>query len=139
MTLISFQGPLKDKVNIPLQIKEPSPQDNDSLEGQHFIYPPTAVTTIQAEADPESSSCSRTKRHLLEVTDKISAFTVECSNKVNRCTTWLCTNRNSNGQQHSDDKSFGEIMHPGQSPGSSGSCDDSQPPPKNCYRLVMLG
>lgn len=87
----------------------------------------------------ENSPCSRTKRHLLEVGDKISAFTVECSQKVNKCTTWFCTNRN-NGPQYAEDKSFGEVMHgPGPSPGSSGSCDDSQPPPKNCYRLVMLG
>ncbi|PSN41750.1 Dexamethasone-induced Ras-related protein 1 [Blattella germanica] len=29
---------------------------------------------------------------------------------------------------------------PGPSPGSSSSCEDScQPPPKNCYRLVLLG
>ncbi|XP_055383723.1 GTP-binding protein Rhes [Condylostylus longicornis] len=31
------------------------------------------------------------------------------------------------------------VQGPGPSPGSSGSCDDSEPPPKNCYRLVMLG
>ena len=29
---------------------------------------------------------------------------------------------------------------PGPSPGSSSSCEDScKPPPKNCYRLVLLG
>lgn len=32
------------------------------------------------------------------------------------------------------------IQHgPGPSPVSSVSCDDSEPPPKNCYRLVVLG
>lgn len=77
------------------------------------------------DAAGENSPCSRTRRHLLEVGDKI--------------TTWFCTNRMGSSAQQ-EDKSFGEVMHgPGPSPGSSGSCDDSQPPAKNCYRLVMLG
>ena len=78
------------------------------------------------DAPEDNSPCSRTRRQLLEVGDKI--------------TTWFCTTRmGSSGGQH-EDKSFGEVMHgPGPSPGSSGSCDDSQPPARNCYRLVMLG
>lgn len=91
----------------------------------------------------DSSACSRTKRHLLEVGDKISAFTMGCSTKMNRCTTWLCAKNGGGGNLHSynDVQSpTAEVMQgPGPSPGSSGSCDDSQPPAKNCYRLVMLG
>ncbi|XP_026481057.1 dexamethasone-induced Ras-related protein 1-like [Ctenocephalides felis] len=80
---------------------------------------------------------------------------MECSSTLGRCAGWLCgktgfasPGENNNAAVAGHNTSNGdrpaspviEIMHgPGPSPGSSGSCDDSQPPLKNCYRLVMLG
>lgn len=67
---------------------------------------------------------------------------MECSNRINRCATWLCgkTQNNNNISEHPSSPLTEVTQGPGPSPGSSGSCgDDSQPPPRNCYRLVMLG
>lgn len=100
------------------------------------------------------SPCNRTKRHIMEMGDKISSFTIDCSSRLNRCTSWLCTrsnrmNQNVNGSAGAaaaagSDKqrtpSASEVHHgPGPSPAGSCGDDDSHPPPKNCYRLVMLG
>lgn len=87
--------------------------------------------------------------------DAIAVAAMECSSSLGRCAGWLCgktgfaspgENNNAAVAGHntlSGDRPASpviEIMHgPGPSPGSSGSCDDSQPPLKNCYRLVMLG
>ena len=71
---------------------------------------------------------------------------MECTNRFNRCGTWFCSRNNvagSGGSASQMDRarspSSDIFQGPGPSPGSSGSCDDSQPPAKNCYRLVMLG
>lgn len=84
------------------------------------------------------SPCNRTKQHIIEMGDKISAFTFECSSKLNQCTSWLCTR--SNGI-HDRQRTPSTEVHHGPNPSPAGSCgdDDSHPPPKNCYRLVMLG
>lgn len=92
--------------------------------------------------DIQTTPCSRTKQHLLEVGDKIRGFTMECSNRINRCATWLCvkTQNTNNTSEHPNSPLTEVTQGPGPSPGSSGSCgDDSQPPARNCYRLVMLG
>jgi hypothetical protein len=86
-----------------------------------------------------NSPCSKTKKHLCDVSDKISSFSMECSSRLNRCATLICS-RNTVPEMDRPRTPSTEVSHgPGPSPGSSGSCDDSVPPAKNCYRLVMLG
>lgn len=86
-----------------------------------------------------NSPCSRTKKHLIEVGDKINSFTMECSDRLGRCSSWLCSRSHGTQSDRPGSPSADVFSGPGPSPGSSGSCDDSQPPAKNCYRLVMLG
>lgn len=86
-----------------------------------------------------TTPCSRTKYHLMEVGDKISSFTMECTNRINKCAMWLCGRSRNNAPDEQRSPTDDIVQGPGPSPGSTGSCDDSQPPPKNCYRLVMLG
>lgn len=79
----------------------------------------------------------------MDVGGKISSFTMECTSRFNRCGTWFCARNNGTTSSASVDRprspSSDVFQGPGPSPGSSGSCDDSIPPAKNCYRLVMLG
>lgn len=86
-----------------------------------------------------NSPCKRTKRHIMEMGDKISTLTINCSTKLNQCTSWLCTR--SNGTNDRQRTPSATEVHHGPNPSPAGSCgdDDSHPPPKNCYRLVMLG
>lgn len=111
----------------------------------------------------------RTKKYLNIVSDKVSTFSMECSTRVNKCGTWLCSRTNGGPQYHNPSEKFENsfsnngaavstssasspggtgtptkpsvvIQHgPGPSPVSSVSCDETEPPPKNCYRLVVLG
>lgn len=64
---------------------------------------------------------------------------MECTNRLNRCSTWFCSRNNDTTMDRTRSPSVDVFQGPGPSPGSAGSCDDSVPPPKNCYRLVMLG
>ncbi|KAL5291592.1 RASD2 family protein [Megaselia abdita] len=93
---------------------------------------------------------------------------MECSTRANKCGTWLCSRTNGGPQYHNPSEKFENslsnngpvtnssasspcgtgtptkpsvvIQHgPGPSPVSSVSCDETEPPPKNCYRLVVLG
>lgn len=79
----------------------------------------------------------------MDVGGKISSFT--------KCGTWFCARSNdddvggggamsrASGADRQRSPSLDAFQGPGPSPGGSASCDDSVPPPKNCYRLVMLG
>ncbi|XP_019867870.1 GTP-binding protein Rhes [Aethina tumida] len=69
---------------------------------------------------------------------------------ISSCTNWLCTRKDgAAGEKMANHHPHGPLERkdvqpvvtsgPGPSPGSSNSCDDVIPPPKNCYRLVMLG
>lgn len=73
----------------------------------------------------------------MDVGGKISTFTMECTSRFNRCGTWFCSRNNGATLDRPRSPSSDVFQGPGPSPGSSG--DDSNPPPKNCYRLVMLG
>ena len=120
---------LRNKPRIPLRIKEPTPENEKPPE-----------TNLSPTPSSDSTRCSRTKSHLLEVGDKISSFSMECSNRINRCANWFCTRNINTSTEHRPSSPSADVTQgPGPSPGSSGSCDDSQPPPRNCYRLVMLG
>lgn len=61
---------------------------------------------------------------------------------LSMCSNWLCAKTDKekastpSGECH---PAAVVTSGPGPSPGSSNSCDDVVPPPKNCYRLVMLG
>lgn len=63
------------------------------------------------------------------------------------CMNWLCPQGNAKTSAITSPKETVEASPietmvttgPNPSPGSSNSCEDAQPPPKNCYRLVMLG
>lgn len=148
-----------NSVKIPLQIKEPTPDNektltfdvnlvhqmnnnNSSRMSNHHNnisarHPSQYQQTLTTSATP----CSRTKHHIMEVGDKISSFTMVCTSRLNQCATWLCGRKqNSASDSQQQSPSDDVIQGPGPSPGSTGSCgDDSQPPPRNCYRLVMLG
>lgn len=129
------------KINfkIPLQIKEPTPENEKSLSFDNHVTSINSQQYTQQQTTIPSTPCSRTKYHLMEVGGKISSFTMECSNRINRCATWLC-GRSRNGSSDNQRSPGDDVVQgPGPSPGSTGTCDDSQPPPKNCYRLVMLG
>lgn len=76
----------------------------------------------------------------MDMGDKISSFTISCSSKLNQCTSWLCTRSNKANNDKYGAVSSSEVQQgPGPSPVGSCGDDDSHPPPKNCYRLVMLG
>lgn len=82
------------------------------------------------------------------VSEKFCNFTLECTSQLNKCASWLCKSRSAGGN------SFGEIrrrspsvdmLHHAtstinSSPAGAGVVDDdSQPPARNCYRLIVLG
>lgn len=76
----------------------------------------------------------------MDVGDKISTFTMGCTNRLNRCGSWFCSRRrNSSANERPPSPASDIFQGPGPSPGSGSCGDDSQPPPKNCYRLVVLG
>lgn len=60
---------------------------------------------------------------------------------LSMCSSWLCTRNDKEkiATPSRDQSSSVVTSGPGPSPGSSTSCDDVVPPPKNCYRLVVLG
>lgn len=59
------------------------------------------------------------------------------------CSSWLCakTDKENKASTPAGDCHPAAVVTsgPGPSPGSSNSCEDVVPPPKNCYRLVVLG
>ncbi|XP_055845515.1 GTP-binding protein Rhes [Episyrphus balteatus] len=96
----------------------------------------------------------RTKDHFINIASRIGTCKMECSTRLNKCGTWFCSRTNNNNNNNNMTFNSGNnelngakpipftseiVQGPGPSPGSSGSCDDSEPPAKNCYRLVMLG
>lgn len=95
-----------------------------------------------------STACGRTRKHLMDVGGKIGSFTT----RLNGCGSWFCVRRHAGGGGGSTGSdrtsetppdrartpSTDTYHGPGPSPGA-GSYDDSIPPAKNCYRLVMLG
>lgn len=79
-----------------------------------------------------------------DVSERFSHFTMECSSQLNKCASWLCkrtTSGNLNERQRSPSADM--IHHSANfnsSPvATSGIEDDSQPPARNCYRLIVLG
>lgn len=62
---------------------------------------------------------------------------------LSMCSSWLCakTDKENKVSTPSGDCHPAAVVTsgPGPSPGSSNSCEDVVPPPKNCYRLVVLG
>lgn len=62
---------------------------------------------------------------------------------LSMCSSWLCakTDKENKASTPSGDCNPSAVVTsgPGPSPGSSNSCEDVVPPPKNCYRLVVLG
>lgn len=58
---------------------------------------------------------------------------------LSSCASWICKGNLHKSPPTPTEYTTTITSGPGPSPGSSGSCDDVVPPPKNCYRLVMLG
>lgn len=58
---------------------------------------------------------------------------------LSSCASWICKGNLHKSPPTPTEYTTTVTSGPGPSPGSSGSCDDVVPPPKNCYRLVMLG
>lgn len=99
---------------------------------------------MERQTNGTNTLCGKTKRHLMDISDKLSKASMVCTNRLNRCSTWFNTTRSSDKSSTIDSGDYPKVpMSPeliqgsGQSP--SASYDDSVPPPKNCYRLVMLG
>lgn len=90
-----------------------------------------------------STGCGRTRKHLRDVGCKIGSFTMDCTSRLGWCRSWFCMRPNDGLAGSAADRqrtpSTDTFQGPEPSPGSVGSYDDSVPPPKNCYRLVMLG
>lgn len=62
----------------------------------------------------------------------------------NMCSSWLCAKTDNKEKPPATppgdyNSAIATASGPAPSPGSSSSCDDAVPPPKNCYRLVVLG
>lgn len=58
---------------------------------------------------------------------------------LSACASWICKGNTKSPPTPTEHTMTMVQSGPGPSPGSSGSCDDIVPPPKNCYRLVVLG
>lgn len=58
---------------------------------------------------------------------------------LSACASWICKGNTKSPPTPTEHNMTTVQSGPGPSPGSSGSCDDIIPPPKNCYRLVVLG
>lgn len=139
---------------------------NTTLQQQQYEYQQQQQQNIECYGCIKA--WYRTKKYLNIVSDKLSTFSMECSTRANKCGTWLCSRTNGGPQYHNPSEKFENslsnngpvsnssasspcgtgtptkpsvvIQHgPGPSPVSSVSCDETEPPPKNCYRLVVLG
>lgn len=100
---------------------------------------------------PRGGRQTNKSRQVNDVTDRLSHLKMECSTQLNKCASWLCKRSSSgngsaggnlNDRQRSP--SVDMIHHHSAamnaSPiGSGGVEDDSQPPARNCYRLIVLG
>lgn len=144
-----------------MQIKEPSPEHEEAFESSGYedtdddrrvggVGGTPANNADDDSTDSEygagagtdtSTGCGRTRKHLRDVGGKIGSFT----SRMGCCRSWFCLRPGAGqpGSTSAADRqrtpSTDTFQGPEPSPGSVGSYDDSVPPPKNCYRLVMLG
>lgn len=83
------------------------------------------------------------------ISAKLCNFTLECTAQLNKCAAWFCKSRSaggtklglkSKGRSPSVDMLHHATSTISSSPAGTGAVDDdSQPPARNCYRLIVLG
>ncbi|CAG5025059.1 unnamed protein product [Parnassius apollo] len=86
---------------------------------------------VRTPSSPLKSSLSATGR---QRSPKKCQFAAPVEDARDKCgTSWLCRRGAATGEESEPERS------PGPSAPLPQGCEDSAPPPKNCYRLVMLG
>lgn len=96
----------------------------------------TVVTTVLAA----TTSTAATYAAATAASSGMSGTTSSSSAMSSTAALAAATSTNTSGAKPKQQINYDEISQgPGPSPSGSGTCDDTEPPAKNCYRLVMLG
>ena len=74
---------------------------------------------------------------------RFSNFKMEFSSQINKCSLWLCKRTHANHLSEHQRSSSADMIHKSVNNanlvGLTSVDDDTQPPARNCHRLIVLG